>query len=620
MTNPRTRVRAVAAALLALALAGLAPAADPPAAPSAGDIKEATDALRDVFEKDFKNAETDNKAKKELARKLFDLAPKRKTAAMQYACFDEARKFAAAGGDAKLAFAALAALVGRPAEGAGDLAADTLERLGESELAPADATTLLAHANEAATAALEREDYAAAAVFGKLAVAAAKKTEDPDLMLDARRSLARAEALKSAGETLAKEPNNAAANDTLGRYWALARGRWDIGLKYLAKSPNKELAAAAALDLANPKTAKDRTAVAEAWHKLAKALTGAEQRRAIDRAAEWYTAALAVAVGDEDLKPGERLKEIERAYPDLFNLTLPGHTGAVAALVLTPDGKTLVSVANDHSVRLWDAATGAPRKTLDGHTAWVGSAVVTPDGAKLVTAGGDNVIRVWDLKTGSQVAKMDGHAVAIRGLALTADGKTLISGGSDKTCRAWDLATAKELRRYGSGKESVESVAVTPDGTRVLAGTDSGAVTVYDAKTGEVVSKFDKHAGTMVYTIAVTADGKTALSGARDKVVRVWEVATGKELKTFAGHAEQVYQIAVSPDGKQVASASYDKTVRLWDFATGKELRKFEGHTDGVQGVCFAADGRFVFSASWDKTVRKWRVPPLAPDAAKKVD
>lgn len=620
MTIPLVRVRAVATALFAVAVVGLAPAADPPAAPSAADIKEATEALRDVFENDFKGAETDPKAKKELARKLFDLAPKRKTAAMQYACLDEARKLAAAGGDAKLAFAALALLAGRPAEGAGDLVADTLKRLGESELAPADASTLLAHANEAATAALEREDYAGAVVFGKLAVAAAKKTEDPDLVVDARRSLARAEALKSAVETIAKEPNNAAANDTLGRYWALARGRWDTGLKYLAKSSNKELAAAAALDLANPKGAKDRTAVGEAWHKLAKGFTGAEQRRAIDRAAEWYTAALTVATGDEDLKPGERLKEIERAHPDLFNLTLQGHTGAVAAVVLTPDGKTLVSVGNDHSVRLWDAATGAPRKTLDGHTSWVGSAVVTPDGAKLVTAGGDNVIRVWDLKTGTQIAKMEGHAVAIRGLALTADGKTLISGGSDKTCRAWDLATAKELRRYGGGKDSIESVAVTPDGKHVLAGTDSGAVTVYDAKTGEVVSKFDKHAGTMVYTIAVTADGKTALSGARDKVVRVWEVATGKELKTFEGHTEQVYQIALSPNGKQLASASYDKTLRVWDVATGKELKKFEGHTDGVQGACFAADGRFVFSASWDKTVRKWRVPPLAPDATKKVD
>ena len=107
---------------------------------------------------------------------------------------------------------------------------------------------------------------------------------------------------------------------------------------------------------------------------------------------------------------------------------------------------------------------------------------------------------------------------------------------------------------------------------------------MYDAKTGSVVSKFDKHAGTMVYTIAVTKDGKTALSGAHDKTIRIWDVATGKELRTLAGHTEQVYQVSLSPDERHLLSASFDKTLRIWDFATGKGLKRFEGHTDGVQG------------------------------------
>lgn len=622
MTTRPTRTRGAAVALLALALAALAPAADPAEAPKAADVKEATDALRDVFEKDYKAAEADNKAKRELARKLFDLAPQRKTAAMQYACLDEARKLAAAGGDAKLAFGALAALAGRPPVTSADLAAETLKLLGAADLAPADAAELFALAAEMAAAALDHpdENYAGAVAFAQLAVDVAKKAADPDRALEARQFLARAEALKAAAATLKTEPDNAAANEALGRYWVLSRGRWDRGLKHLAKGGNKDLAKAAAADLAGPKTAKDRTAVGESWYKLAPGFTGDERRRLLDRACEWYAAALAVATGDEDLKPSERLKEIEMRYPELFEVTLTGHAGAVAAVAVTPDGKTLVSVGNDNAIRLWDAATGKALAKLDGHTGWVGSVVVTPDGAKAVTAGGDNVIRVWDLKSGKEVARLEGHAVAVRGLALTADGKTLVSGGSDKTCRAWDLSTGKELKRYGTGKESVESVAVTPDGAHVLAGSDQGTVTVYDAKTGAVVSKFDKHNGTMVYTVAVSADGKTALSGARDKDVHVWEVATGKEVRSLAGHTEQVYQIALSPDGKRAASAGYDKSVRLWDLATGKELKRFDGHTDGVQGVCFTPDGRYLFSASWDKTVRKWRAPVPLPVPAKKVD
>ena len=40
--------------------------------------------------------------------------------------------------------------------------------------------------------------------------------------------------------------------------------------------------------------------------------------------------------------------------------TLKGHEGPVYAVAFTPDAKTLVSAGDDGTVRLWEAATGAP--------------------------------------------------------------------------------------------------------------------------------------------------------------------------------------------------------------------------------------------------------------------
>jgi WD40 repeat protein len=274
---------------------------------------------------------------------------------------------------------------------------------------------------------------------------------------------------------------------------------------------------------------------------------------------------------------------------------------AAETLAVTPDGKTCLTLQQENTLTLWDAAAGTVRRRVEGlrkglHDGTWGVAL-SPCGRWLAAAEDSGLIRLWEADTGRERHAVAGQRWPLQAITFTRDGKHLVGSGAWEPPVVWDVSSGEERSFLQGNPESAREVAFSADGGRMLTATtlegNAARLVLWDLTNGKRLWEHVTGRGDMPFALAVSAGDFFAVMPNGSSWAQIWDARAGETVK-LSGPDQPSRVVAFTPDGHLLASQDASDLLRVWD-STGKDIVQVMSTTLPhyyLAFVRFAPDGR----------------------------
>jgi WD40 repeat protein len=300
------------------------------------------------------------------------------------------------------------------------------------------------------------------------------------------------------------------------------------------------------------------------------------------------------------------------------SLVLRGHLGRIDSLDLSPNGDTLLSSADDGTVRVWSIAGHHDPVVIPSGSNTRRSAVRLPDGRGILTidqqAGG---VQIWTF-TGDgpeQLLPSDGQGTVA---AAGSDG-SLFVGREDGSVLRLSSQDAAAVDRLRQGRIPITSMDLAPDGSWLAVADSSAHVRLYapDGQRIRTVVSGDQ-GGEIVSFAADGAHLMTYSTGA--STVRLWSAETTRFVGEVAGLDGAVTTAGFTPDGARLFVGTDGGSVALWDVGAERIVQTWGDSSSAVQVAAMNEGSSQLALARSDGTAELWEAeaetPPYILDTA----
>jgi len=320
--------------------------------------------------------------------------------------------------------------------------------------------------------------------------------------------------------------------------------------------------------------------------------------------------------------------------------------GTVYDLDFSADGRYMLAVSADDTVRMWETTTGRAVWALPqantaraffvlddsqvalvtrngevqlyrtenqaavgdfrGHSAAIGPAAVSSDGRLMALGAEDGTVAVWNLQDNRRLYTLRAHGAPVQELVFSPDGALLATLSAEMTVGLWDTASGAR-RATLTVPEQPSTVAFSPDGAMIAVGTRN-AVHLWFTADGASLRLINTPPGAAIQQVIFTDDGQLLGSGPT-QTISLWEIESGRRIASLPVQEALINWMTLNPDGDLLVTASFPGQAYLWNMDNLDQRFELSAEADEVALAAWSPDGRVLVLAGGDGTLYFWGLP-----------
>ncbi len=254
------------------------------------------------------------------------------------------------------------------------------------------------------------------------------------------------------------------------------------------------------------------------------------------------------------------------------------------------DGTQVVSVSEDHFMRVIDASDGTIVREIE-HGNGMDSLALSHDGTIMAVgeemrgeSTGDRTekatpVILYDATTWQEIGRVDQRSTANE-ISFSPDDRYFVVVGGNRL-KIWETATGREVASAKTFTDSEYpersrfiSAKFSPDGKTIAVGANGGWLYFFSAPDGKYIRRLNK-TGDKIETVEWTRDGKYVVSAGKGNVIDF--IATRHALDRSLDNnsvpiamriaaTDQLEYMHFNSTGSLLVTAHQDGTVQLWTY------------------------------------------------------